>query len=183
MKLLFRGFLVLVLVWLVGAYFVPKRMQDGPLGYAMALHPANILSHSAIDCAYRQGELDGIMYLFKGGSARLERANDCMRIARFMPSPMYRTQRRLDWEWLNYLTFSGKGAQAAEGWVNIARSDAFTFSQGMEGDGAAAWRRAVWAAGSSEDNIRVIELAREALSILASDAYAERFVAAVEGLD
>lgn len=177
MKLLFRGFLVLLLVWLVGAYFVPKRMQDGPLGIAIQLHPVDFAAQWGMQCAREQGELNGIQYAFKGGSDRLDRAHQCLSIARRLPSPNHRTGPRIQEQWLTYLNFSGRDAEALSGWLEIAQSDNINITFGPESDNAEAWHAAIWSATRMDDPTLVVRLGREALETLSSREFAERVAA------
>lgn len=177
MKLLFRGFLVLLLVWLVGAYFVPERMQDGPLGIAIQLHPVDFAAQWGMQCAREQGELNGIQYAFKGGSDRLDRAHQCLSIARRLPSPNHRTGPRIQEQWLTYLNFSGRDAEALSGWLQIARSEDIAFTFGPESDNAEAWHAAIWSASRKDDPALVVRLGREALATLSSREFAERVAA------
>ncbi|MDM7983631.1 MAG: hypothetical protein QUV02_04230 [Maricaulis sp.] len=181
MKLLFRGFLVLLLVWLVGAYFVPKRMQNGPLGIAIQLHPANLIALWADECAREQRRYYGEGYYLKGGSERLERAHSCLSVARTIPAPFDDLERGIHQHWLLYLNFAGRDAEALEGWLQIVRSDDLSFSiwRGNT-DNAEAWESAVWSAQRMGDHELAIQIAREGLAVLSSPEFARRVATAVD---
>ncbi len=177
MKLLFRGFLVVLVVWLVGAYFVPKRMQDGPLGYAMALHPGYWIDLLAENCVVEQSRFLGDGYVLKGGAERLERAHLCLTVARTLPTPFDDSGRRIQQHWLLYLNFAGSGAEALDGWLQLARADDLTFAYWPESDNAYAWERAVWSAARTADQERVTSLGLEALATLSSEEFSARVAA------
>ena len=174
MKLVFRAFLVVLAVWLVGSYFVPKRMQDGPLGYAMALHPGYWIDLWAENCVVEQSRFLGDGYQLKGGAERLERAHLCLSVARTIPTPFDDSARRIQQHWLLYLNFAGRDAEALEGWLQLARSDDLSFSVWPGSDNAQAWQSAVWTAEGMGDHEQAIEVAREGLAVLGSPEFARR---------
>ena len=173
MKNLFRILLLVFAVALVGPYFIPRDNEQSWALAARDYHLSNLIGIFARECAVDHWQY-GAGFLSKGGEVRLQAARDCLRWGRALPITYLTTQRQLDLIWADTLLQADEYATATATYLNIARSPHITTAMGPESDNAFAWWSAVVASNGTGEVESTLTIGREALEVLASDAFALR---------
>jgi len=173
MKTAFRIFLVALIAFLVGPYFIPRDNQQSWALAARDFHLSNLIGIFARECAVGHWQY-GAGFLSKGGEERLQAARDCLRWGRALPITYLTTQRQLDLIWADTLMHAEEYETATATYLDIARSPQITAAMGPESDNAYAWITAVVASGRTGEVEQTLAIGHEALEVLTSDAFALR---------
>lgn len=173
MKTAFRIFLVALIGFLVGPYFIPRDNEQSWALAARDFHPSNLIGILARECAVGHWQY-GAGFMSKGGEVRLQAARDCLRWGRALPITYLTTQRQLDLIWADTLRQAEDYEAATATYLDIARSPHITTAMGAESDNAYAWMAAIMASASTDEVEQTLAIGYEALEVLASDAFALR---------